>query len=621
MLMNRFMLGGSVSVIDLVVALLAAPLAAVLARQLEAVIANAQRGDRAEFAQRWLPRWLRELLRFPTHAHLIIASKVIEDEKHYFVNCCPRTKAITRHLMAMDTPMHARLIGQHCSAFGNYWSSNLEATPTYMIDDVAHWTVIAPNVSFRCRSTVAINNTGGNDSRRSVSEQPSSQMAVRRYFYELQSAKLNTAALVDWVDELTERVAEELKAKERAKGNRYHFIYRGHRQNKSSSGINGDSNGGGGGGGSSSNRGAANDDPGEPQFTMSVLSSKTVECFDTLDRLFHPHVGRLKRDLAQLRDLAFFRRHGGKRKRGYLMSGPPGTCKTATAAAVAADDGRHILEVPWSRLQTNAQLEDVLNTRLIGGVHFEARELLVLFEEIDRGHEMFGNKDGKDCAAVKDTPAPTPASTPAAAVAAAPSEATSTAAMVTAVTTAMLTAAPLKPIFDELNMGVALSRLDGVTNYDGLLIFANTNNADGLPESMKREGRLTHLVFGPMDSGDARRMVADFYSEESAQQQQGEEDRKRELLLDEVGALVDGAWLVGARLSGMCARNETLAGMVTELRAAVAAKAAADAAAAAAAAAADAAAAAAATAAAPEEVATAQAVPASPATTKETAAD
>ena len=59
---------------------------------------------------------------------------------------------------------------------------------------------------------------------------------------------------------------------------------------------------------------------------------------------------------------------------------------------MALEDNRHILEIPMSRIKTNAELEEILNISEINGIKIKKDELIILFDEIDSGTDSVNKR-------------------------------------------------------------------------------------------------------------------------------------------------------------------------------------------------------------------------------------
>jgi len=69
----------------------------------------------------------------------------------------------------------------------------------------------------------------------------------------------------------------------------------------------------------------------------------------------------------------------------------------------------------------------------------------------------------------------------------------------------------LKNSMDSLNLGAVLSRIDGIGNYDGLIIIATTNFINKLDSSLFRELRLTPYYFTYSRTIDIINMTEKFF--------------------------------------------------------------------------------------------------------------
>lgn len=200
-----------------------------------------------------------------------------------------------------------------------------------------------------------------------------------------------------------------------------------------------------------------------PQFKtniLTILNNEKEQCFETFDCMRNEHISNLKMDLDKLHDITYFKKHGLKRKKGYLFHGLPGTGKTSTVVAMSLYDNRHIIEIPFSIIKTNEEFNMLMSLKSINDIEFNNNEIIMLFDEIDVGLKK------------RETPSPSPS---------------------------LSSLGDIKDIIkdntDIISIDTVLSRLDGIGNYNGLIIIATTNHIELLDPAIYREQRLTPIKF------------------------------------------------------------------------------------------------------------------------------
>jgi ATP-dependent Zn protease len=72
---------------------------------------------------------------------------------------------------------------------------------------------------------------------------------------------------------------------------------------------------------------------------------------------------------------------------------------------------------------------------------------------------------------------------------------------------------------DSLNLGCVLSRLDGIGNYNGLILIASTNCKDNLSPALYRSGRLSPMYFDFCRKEDIINMIEFNYNIKLSQDQ------------------------------------------------------------------------------------------------------
>jgi SpoVK/Ycf46/Vps4 family AAA+-type ATPase len=218
---------------------------------------------------------------------------------------------------------------------------------------------------------------------------------------------------------------------------------------------------------------------------ISDLNNPDLQNYETFDNLFHSNKQKIINDIDKLHDINYYKRTGLKRKKGYMFYGLPGTGKTTTVMAMSNYDKRHIIEVPFNRVQTNNELEAILNTTCINSIEFRQDNIIILFDELDIKTkpkaeiviiEQEQKKKKKPSYYVNDD-----------------------------------SDEELKNNVDKLNISTLLSRFDGIGNHAGLIIVATTNNIDNIDNALYRDGRLNLVQFDNASSDDIKNMIEKYY--------------------------------------------------------------------------------------------------------------
>ena len=242
---------------------------------------------------------------------------------------------------------------------------------------------------------------------------------------------------------------------------------------------------------------------------LSDLSNSNNMNFETFDTMFCEHTEKLKRDIDRLNDIEYYKKTGSKRKKGYLFYGPPGCGKTSSAMAMANYGKRHIVEVPMSRIKTNADIEEIVNLHRVGNVRFNNYEVILLFDEIDSGLDALSmrtsekkdlkKKDSDDeDSDEKESEKNTDKSTDKKNV------------VLDAITKSIMSISDSCEK-DKICLGALLSRLDGVGAYNGIIFIATTNCIDEISPAIYRHGRLNLTLFDYMRTIDMINMINYFY--------------------------------------------------------------------------------------------------------------
>jgi hypothetical protein len=231
---------------------------------------------------------------------------------------------------------------------------------------------------------------------------------------------------------------------------------------------------------------------GDLTFTSNLINdAKHTLNNETFETLFHDHVDGIRKDIKKLHNIDYYRKHGLRRKKGYLFYGEPGTGKTSSVMAMANEDNRHIIEIPMKKIHDTNILRKILSLTSINKIPFKKSEIIYLFDEItfdtmteysdERKYSRWGpppikqeNKEDKeDNKENKEDKTKN------------------------------------EKLF--IDIGEVLSILDGIGNYDGMIIVATTNHKEKLPPALCREMRLTPLYFTYIDRPNIIKMIEHSY--------------------------------------------------------------------------------------------------------------
>lgn len=206
---------------------------------------------------------------------------------------------------------------------------------------------------------------------------------------------------------------------------------------------------------------------------LSDYSNPELENHETFDNLFHSNKDLIMKDIDRLHNIEYYKKTGLKRKKGYLFYGKPGTGKTVSVMAMSNYDHRHIIEIPLNRIKTNNELENILTLTQINDIKFNPNNVIILFDEIDIDMQL--NRNISETNVVEVIKKATPSNQ------------------------------------DRLSLSTILSRLDGIGNYEGLIIVATSNNIDNIDKALYRDGRLSLINFDNATIDDIINITQKYY--------------------------------------------------------------------------------------------------------------
>ncbi len=245
-----------------------------------------------------------------------------------------------------------------------------------------------------------------------------------------------------------------------------------------------------------------------PKFNSEIIYSDEIKLYETFDNIHSENSSLLIRDIDKLKNLDYYKRTGLKRKKSYLFYGEPGCGKTSSVVAMSLYDHRHIIDIPFSLISKNSQLENIMNMEIINQIPIKKSQVIYLFDEIDTG--MSGMSRDTTTSTTTDSTTDSTSSK---------STSTENTVSTTLAIISALASESSNLKSNDLNIGKILSKFDGICNYDGLIIVATTNYKEKLDPALYRELRLTPIYFTYLRQSDAIEIIEKFYQVKLNQEQ------------------------------------------------------------------------------------------------------
>ena len=229
-------------------------------------------------------------------------------------------------------------------------------------------------------------------------------------------------------------------------------------------------------------------------FTIEPFSKTNYENFD---HIFNEHTEIIKNDIIKLKNIDYYNKMGMRRKKGYLFYGDYGTGKTATITAISLFDNRHILEIPFSKIKSNEDIDKILNLSIINDIKFKKEQLIIVFDEIDKYLEekVFETNEIKESTSLLKNKIII----------------TEFGNITANCSKKISNDIEINPKLNDFDFGYLLTRLDGIGNYDGLIIIATTNDIDIIPPALYRDMRLTKIKFDYLRKIDIINMIQKYF--------------------------------------------------------------------------------------------------------------
>jgi len=245
---------------------------------------------------------------------------------------------------------------------------------------------------------------------------------------------------------------------------------------------------------------------------------------------------------------------GYPRKLGLLLTGPPGTGKACFIEDLAQYTGRHIVNVPLSRISTDSGLMSLLfNKRYMtndsgsySSLDFD--QVIDMFEDVDASSNVV--EPQVDCRAT---------GTNCGAIARKERENFMGPTEIPAVMGTNTETKPMKALSppirssdtggDSLKLMGLLKALDGVVDTPGRIVIMTTNHPEILDEALIRPGRIDkRLNLGYMIAQDMVAMIEHYFENKLS------EDMKKRIKV----LIVKGMEMTAAALEQLAIEHETL---------------------------------------------------------------
>ncbi len=153
---------------------------------------------------------------------------------------------------------------------------------------------------------------------------------------------------------------------------------------------------------------------------------------------------------------------------------------------MALYDSRHIIEIPFSIITKHDEFSKLMDIKSINEIPINNNNIIMLFDEIDFGMDKINNQ----IISSNDNN----------------------------IDYGLQVVNNISKLFDDnttenkLNLGTMLSKLDGVGNYNGLIIVATTNSIHKINPSLYRELRLTPIEFKKLRPTDIIHIINNFFN-------------------------------------------------------------------------------------------------------------
>lgn len=230
-------------------------------------------------------------------------------------------------------------------------------------------------------------------------------------------------------------------------------------------------------------------------FDESLICDNTnIYLYESFDNIYTDHNEKLINDIKKLNDEGYYKKHGLKRKLSYLFYGIPGSGKSTSVICMAKESGRHIVNVPFSLIDTTQKLKLIMNIKEINGKKITNDKIIIVFDELDKELNLNDKNETKNIGNTIIINSSTDQNN--------------------------------NIESNKINLGSLLTALDGIENYNKMIFIAIANDTGKLDKALFRDMRLTPLQFSYMSNYNAIKLIESYFEKLNGDQKELIKDKQ-----------------------------------------------------------------------------------------------
>lgn len=221
-----------------------------------------------------------------------------------------------------------------------------------------------------------------------------------------------------------------------------------------------------------------------------------LDTSQSFENIFLENKEYIMNDILNMADVEYYKKYGMKRKIGHLYVGPPGSGKTCFVTAMAKMTNRSVVYIPISRIQHNAELQEIIYERNFNGIEYDMDEVIFIADELDSLNSDLLKKSTEENNKQIEIKI---------------SNGTENSNENNSDTEKNKNKMQFDNDFDKLNIGMVLNVLDGNNDQDGMILIGTANNYDKLDPAIYRNGRMELIHFNYMGRKEISNMIEFYY--------------------------------------------------------------------------------------------------------------